>query len=87
MENKHSAEWRISAELAKQNKRLTTAFIIVVIMWIITIISWAVSDNIINNEAIDCAQAHEVQDICGNFSQMSGMNSSETVISPMQSEK
>lgn len=85
MKNKHSEEWCISTELAKQNIRLLAALILVVIMWIITIVSWVVSDNIINNEAIDCAQAHEVQDICGNFSQMSGTNSSETVILPIQS--
>ena len=87
MKKNHSEEWCMSAELAKQNIRLLTALIIVVIMWIITIISWAVSDHIINNEAIDCAQAHEVQDICGIFSQMSGKHLSETVISPIQSEK
>ena len=87
MEQKHSAEWRISAELAKQNIRLLTALVIVVIMWIITIVSWAVSNHIINNEAIDCAQAHEVQDICGIFSQTSGKRSFNTAISPIQSKK
>lgn len=67
----HSEEWCVSTELAKQNKKLMTALILVVFLWIMTIISWAASNHIINNEAIDSANTHEVA-ICGNFSQMNG---------------
>ena len=67
----HSEEWCVSAELAKQNKKLMTALILVVFLWIMTIISWAASNHIINNEAIDGANTHEVN-ICGNFSQTNG---------------
>lgn len=73
MEKKHSVEWCISTELAKQNKRLTTVLIIVVIMWIITITLWAVSNHIINNEAIDSANTHEVN-ICKDSLQTNGTN-------------
>ena len=86
MEKKHSYEWSISKELAKQNMGLIIALVIVVAMWITTIVAWAMSDHIINNEAIDSANTHEVE-ICGDFSQMSGKYSFETVISPMQSKK
>ena len=86
MENKHSAEWCISVELAKQNIGLIIALVIVVAMWITTIVAWAMSDYIINNEAIDCVQAHEVN-ICKESLQMSGKHSFNTVISPIASEK
>ena len=86
MKNNHSEEWCISAEFARQNIRLLTALIIVVIMWIVTIVSWVASDHIINNEAIDCAQAHEVN-ICKDSLQTSGKHSSGTAISPIQNKK
>ena len=86
MEKKHSAEWCISAELAEQNQKLTTALIIVVIMWIITIVSWAVSNHIINNEGIESANTHEVT-ICEHSSQTNGKHLSEAVISPIPSKK
>lgn len=78
---KHSYEWSVSKELAKQNRRLASALMIVIALWIMTIAMWVLT----NNEAIESANTHEVQEICKDSLQTNGMNSSETVISQIPS--
>lgn len=64
---KHSYEWSVSKELAKRNRILASALMIVIALWMLTIALWMLD----NNEAIESANTHEVT-ICENSSQTNG---------------
>lgn len=45
----HSEEWCLSKELAKRNRKLKIALLVVVVLWLVTVIGWMVTLAAVSN--------------------------------------
>ena len=49
----HSEEWCLSKELAKRNRKLKIALLVVVVLWLVTVIGWMVTLATVSNTLPD----------------------------------
>lgn len=49
----HSEEWSLSKELAKRNRKLKIALLVVVVLWLVTVIGWMVTLSAVYNTLPD----------------------------------
>lgn len=49
----HSEEWCLSKELAKRNRKLKIALLVVVVLWLVTVVGWMVTLATVSNALPD----------------------------------